>query len=302
VVPVMEQNARRKGRRKKPPTATDIIAEIVGQSEKKPPLLSPTWPKSEFDKLCDEYGGPADLGTAVEKSVFRACCTEFPLSKVLPTFRQFTKDEVSARRHWPWAAFAINQYKYEINERAKYTNELSPKKICELLGQVGGAAHDLIAALATLQSLAFRLHDHSAPGRRGHLSWLNYFISQALADNVSNELTSDLVTLDFKKLDFIKRLAQVEAVARRAVDRVDKDLLGRERGQLNPALPNFVWRCGIIWKSMTGRKPSTRRVERPDGDDPKFVTFIKGLANIGNVKEPSRKEIETALQNLSATD
>jgi hypothetical protein len=53
---------------------------------------------------------------------------------------------------------------------------------------------------------------------------------------------------------------------------------------------------------MTGRKPSTRRVERLDGDDPKFVTFIKGLANIVNVKEPSRKEIETALRNLSATD
>jgi hypothetical protein len=217
MVLTMRKDARRKRQHEKATTVTEIVAEIVGRrSPKDPPLLGPSWPKSQFDKLCDEYGGPADLGARVEKSVFQACCSEFPPGKVLPILRQFIKDEVSARRHWPWAAFAIKQYKYEINERAKYTDELSPKKICELLGQVEGAAHDLVAALATLQSLAFRLHDHSAPGRRGHLSWLNYFISQALADNVSNELTSDLVTLDFKKLDFIKRLAQVEAVARRA--------------------------------------------------------------------------------------
>jgi hypothetical protein len=298
----MKQDARRQGRRKKTPTATELLAEIVGQPQKEPPLFGPSWPKSQFDKLCDECGSPADLGVAVEKSVFQACCTVFPLGKVLPTLRQFTKDEISARRHWPWAAFAIDQYNYEIKERAKYTDELSPKKIGELLGQIEGAAHDLTAALATLQSLAFRLHDHSAPRRRGHLSWLNYFISQALADKVSNEVTGDLVTVDFKKFEFIKRLAQVEAVAKRAVDCVDKDLLVRERGQLNPALPNFVWRCGIIWKSMTGRKPSTRRVERLDGDDPQFVSFIKGLASVGNAEEPSRREIETALQNLSATD
>jgi hypothetical protein len=171
-----------------------------------------------------------------------------------------------------------------------------------LLGQVETAAHNLISALATLQNLSFRLHEHSAPSRRGHLLWLNQFISQALSDNVSNEVTGDFVTANFKKLEFIKRLAQVEAAANRAIDRLDKNLLERKRGQPNPALPNFVWRSGIIWTSMTGRKPSTRRVERLDSDDPKFVIFVKELAKIGNSIEPSRKEIETALRKLRATD
>ena len=238
------------------------------------------------------------MGAAVENSVFKACCNEFPLGKVLPTLRQFTTDEISAQRHWPWAAFAIDQYNYEIKERAKYTDELSPKQIHELLEQIEGAAHNLTAALTTLQALAFRLLDSSAPWRRAHLSWLNYFISQALADNVSNEVTGDLVTIDFKKLKFIKRLAQVEAVAKVAIDRVDKDLLERKRGQSNPALPNFAWRCGEIWKSMTGRKPSANKAERrgADSNNPDFVIFMRTLAKIGNAMVPSRREIETALK------
>jgi hypothetical protein len=164
------------------------------------------------------------------------------------------------------------------------------------------AAHNLTSALATLQNLAFRLDEPSAPSRRGHLSWLNYFISQALADIIANEVTRDPVTIDFKKLEFIRRLAQVEAAAKVVVERVDKELLERKRGQSNPALPNFVWRCGQIWQSMTGRKPSTRRVETIEGDDPKFVKLVKALAKIGNAHEPSRKEIETALRNRRAAD
>jgi hypothetical protein len=299
----MDKDAKRTKRRTKVPTATEILTEIAGQRpQNEPPLFGPNWPKSEFDKLCDEYGGPADLGVKIDKNTFQRYCRDFTLPQILPVLRRFTDDEISARRHWPWAAFAIGQYNFEIEERAKYMDELSPKKICQLLRQIEATAHNLISAITTLQTISFRLHDHSSPMRRGHLLWLNYFISQALNDNVSNEVTGDFVTLDLKKLEFIKRLAQVEAVATRAIDRVDKDLLERERGQPNPALPNFVRRCGQIWQSMTGRKPSTRRVETIEGDDPKFVKLVKTLANIGNAPEPSRKEIETALRNRRATD
>jgi hypothetical protein len=299
----MDKDTKRARRRAKVGTATEIIAEIVGQrSQNEPPLQGPSWPKSEFDKLCEQDGGPANLGVTVDEHTFRRCCTQFPLPLVLPILLRFTPDEILARRHWPWAAFAINQYNFEINERARYTDELSPKKICELIAQIERAAHDLGSALGTLQSLALRLHEHSAPRLRGYLSWLDYFISQALADNISDEVTGDLVTVDFRKLEFIKRLAQIEGAAKVAAKRVDKDLLERKRGQTNPALPKFVWRCGEIWQSMTGRKPSIRRIETRDGDDPKFVRFMKGLAQVGNAEEPSRREIEIALKNLRATD
>jgi hypothetical protein len=298
----MKDDPRRIRRRGKTPTATELIAEIVGQTQKEPPLLGPNWPKSDFDKLCAEHGGPADFGVTVETNDFRRCCGEYPLGQVLPILRRFTDDEISARRHWPWAAFAINQYNFEIRERAKYKDELKPREILDLLAQIEHAAHDLSSALARLQNLAFRLHEHSAPALRGHLRWLNYYISQPLAGYISNKVTDDFVAVDLQKLDFIKRLAQVEAAATVASKRVDKDLLKRRRGQSNPALRNFVCRSGKIWTSMTGRKPSTRRVERIDGDDPKFVIFVTELAKIGNAAEPSRKEIEIALRNLRATD
>jgi len=298
----MKDDPRRKRRRGKAPTATEVIAEIVGQTQKEPPLLGPNWPKSDFDKLCAEHGGPADFGVTVETNDFRRCCREYPLGQVLPILRRFTDDEISARRHWPWAAFAIDQYNFEIRERAKYKDELKPREILDLLAQIEHAAHDLSSALARLQNRAFRLHEHSAPALRGHLRWLNYYISQPLAGYISNKVTDDFVAVDLQKLDFIKRLAQVEAAANVAVKRVDKALLKRRRGQSNPALRNFVRRSGEIWTRMTGRKPSTRRVERIDSDDPKFVIFVQELAKIGNAAEPSRKEIEIALRNLSATD
>jgi hypothetical protein len=288
-------------RHDKPPrqrsSVADVIAEIKGETPKAPTLKDLPPPKSQLDKLYEELGGPADLGSAVDKNSFRRCCGEYSLVTVLPILRQFAKDETSARRHWPWAAYAINQYKFDIKELAKYRDEPRPKEIRDLVAQIRRASHDLSSALAKLQTLSFRLHDHTSPLRRGHLTWLNYVISQALADKISNEVIGDFVTIDLKKLEFIKHLAQLEAAAKVAAKRVDRDLLERTAGQPNPALPRFVWRGSEIWKSMTGRRPSTNKVARKSGDsDPDFVIFIQGLAKIGNAPAPSRKEVETALK------
>jgi hypothetical protein len=110
----MKKNVGHKKLREKTPSVTEMIAEIVEQSPKKLPLLRPNWPKSQFDKLCAEHGGPAELGSTVSKSDLQRCCREFPLGQVLPILTRFTKDEISAQRHWPWAAFAVGQYNFEI--------------------------------------------------------------------------------------------------------------------------------------------------------------------------------------------
>ena len=117
--------------------------------------LGPNWPKSDFDKLCAEHGGPADLGITVEKNIFRGCCGKFPLARVLPILLQFATDETTARRHWPWAAFAIDQYHFEIKERDKYKDELKPKEIHELIKEIQRDAHDLRSALTRLQTSRF---------------------------------------------------------------------------------------------------------------------------------------------------
>jgi hypothetical protein len=98
-------------------------------------------------------------------------------------------------------------------------------------------------------------------------------------------------------MDFLKVLANVEASAKAA--RVDRVLLERERGQSDPPLPNFVLRCGMIWKGLTGRKPSANKVS---GGDPKFVVFVQKLASIGGVPPPSRNKVATSLKSARTCD
>ena len=59
-------------------------------------------------------------------------------------------------------------------------------------------------------------------------------------------------------MDFLKVLANVEASAKAA--RVDRVLLERERGQLDPALPNFRT---SLWGDLEG--PDWTEAEREQG-------------------------------------
>jgi hypothetical protein len=264
-----------------------------------PPSLSSI--KSEFEKLCDELGGPADIGVKVKKIHHEHSCKEYPSRLVLPTLLRFQSDENSARRHWPWAAFAVSQYAFERRERAKYTDELKPKEVSELLCQIGKAAHDLSSGLCTLQSMANRLADPTAKLRRAHLAWLDAFLSQAVGGRISNDVNGDgkqMLSDHFEKMNLLARLAAIEIASKEAMKRVDPTLLKRERGQVDPALPCFVFRCGGIWKSLTGRKPSAHKVHRRGGPtDPDFVVFVQGLAKLGGAPAPSRNHVATCLQN-----
>jgi len=79
--------------------------------------------KSDFKKLCDELGGPADIGVTVDPHYMELCCQAPSIDLVLPNLIRFQPDEVMARRHWPWAAVAIDQYAFEKSERRKYADE-----------------------------------------------------------------------------------------------------------------------------------------------------------------------------------
>jgi hypothetical protein len=258
---------------------------------------------SEFEKLCDELGGPADIGVKFNKRDMNRYCKDYPSRRIVPILRQYTSDESSARRLWPWAAFAIGQYNFEFKERAKYSDEPTPDEVAEMLLEIESSARNLRAGLSRLQTLSYRVKDPTALLRRPHLAWLYAIVSQAAAgvpsDDVNEEPLHQLV-VDSAKQAFVERLAMVEGAANFAGKRLDRTLLDRERDQSNPALRNFIFRCSQIWTSLTSRRPSANKVHRRDGsEDPDFVLFLQGLARVAGAPEPTRYQVTTCLRNLT---
>ncbi len=99
-----------------------------------------------------------------------------------------------------------------------------------MLSQVAKSARDLASALCRLQTFANRLPDPSATLRRAHLAWLDAFVSQAVAGRISTEVTEDgkqMVIDFFGKMDFLKRLAEIEVATKAAMKHVDPALLKR---------------------------------------------------------------------------
>jgi hypothetical protein len=258
--------------------------------------------ESDYKKLCDELGGPADIGVTIDPQYMELCCQEHPADDLLPILLRFQKDQTLARRHWPWVAFAISQYAFERSELAKYTDEPTPKEVIDMLKHINKAAHDLGFGLSRLQALSNRLAHPAATGRRAHLAWLNAFISQAIGGRVSNEVNEDaLQTLadDLTTIRLLKQLADLEDVTNAAMHRVDKTLLERERGQSDQALPRFIFCCSRVWKSLTGRRPSAEKVDRKiQPSEPDFLIFVQQLAKSVGFAPPSRHQVATSLRKI----
>ena len=264
-----------------------------------PPSLARV--RSDYKKLCDELGGPADIGVRVHNDDMEVYFRECP-EGLLPILLRFQKNEAEARRHWPWAAFAISQYGFERSARAEYTDEPKPEEILEILKQIIRSARYLGSGLSRLQRLSDRLTDPAAPLRRAHLAWLNALISAAIAGRISNDVNEDDVqglVDDAKKMRLLKQLADVEFAANVAKERVDKSLLNRERSQSDPALPNFIFGCGGIWRSLTGRKPSAAKVHRRiQPSEPDFLIFVQELAKFAGFSPPSRDQVASSLRKF----
>jgi hypothetical protein len=279
--------------------------DIQNTGPRRPPPGLP-YIKTEFDRLCDELGGPADIGVDIDKHALTPYCSEYPSKVIVPILLPYQKDEHLVRRHWPWVAFAISQYLHEKKEREKYTDEPTPEKTIELLEQIRRTTQELHSGLVQIEILSDRLTDPSAPHRRHHFAWLNAFLSQAVAGRIStevNEDTEELLAVDFGKRALLTRLTEIVEAAELAGKAVDKNFLKRERSQTDPALPAFVFRCGKIWTSLTERKPSANKVHNDATDDPPdFVVFVQKLAETGRARPPSRKQVHSSLRKLRTPD
>jgi hypothetical protein len=263
--------------------------------------------RTDLDRVYLELGGPAPLRGRVDRNAFARCCNEFAWGKVDPTLRRFQKDRDIAKRHWPWVAFSLSQYRFERKERQQNGVRLDPKEVISLLNDIRRSAKELVSGLARFQMYSQALGDPTAPFGKPHLRYLDQLISQAAAGDLAAEVNKDpkyMLWVFSEKMLLLKRLVGIEAVAGEAATRlVDRDLLKRKKGQADPALYHLVWRGAKIWSSLTGRVPSANRVlRRGSGEEPDFVLFIQDLVRLAGGERPSRKVVEISLGNRRTPD
>ena len=262
--------------------------------------------RTDLDRVYLELGGPAPLRGRVDRNTFARCCNEFAWGKVEPTLRRFQKDRNIAKRHWPWVAFSLSQYRFEQKERQQNGVRLDPKEVISLLNDIRRSAKELVSGLVRFQTYSQALGDPTAPFEKPHLRYLDQIISQAAAGDLAAEVNKDpihMLWVSSEKMLLLKRLVGIQAVAGEAATRlIDKDLLKRKKGQADPALHNLVWRGAEIWSSLTGRVPSPNRVHRDSGEEPDFVLFIQDLVRLAGGECPSRKVVEISLGNRRTPD
>ena len=258
---------------------------------------------TELDRVYSELGGPAPLRD-VHRFAFTTPCQKFPWKVVELALCTFQKDRDTARKHWPWAAFALDQYQFERREKEKYSSELTPAEVVGLLGGISNSARELVDRIVQLQEHANRIEDPAAKFRRAHLAYLDQLIAQAAAGHMATTVDEDpehMLLVSSAKMDFIRRLVDVEAVANEGAKRVDRNFLHRGTSQDDPALHNLVWRLAEVWTGMTRRKPTANKVHRradKDRNEPDFVQFVQDLVGlVDGAPKPSRKQIQTSLNN-----
>jgi hypothetical protein len=266
---------------------------MEGGKRRFPPSLNAV--KSEYQRFCEQHGGPIICDDSFAKIDFEHCCRQFPRRRFRPIIDRCVTDPVHGIRHWPVMAFAASQYAFLQREFSKNEAEASPAQVAKLLDDIGKSSRRLRRALVQFQEMSARLSDGTAPLAGPHLSWLDEIIAQAMAGRPAADVNEEqLASVHFARLDFLGRLGDVEAAARYAQQRLDPELLRRSRTSENRALRTLVAMAKPIWQSLTGRKPSVNKVAGERTSD--FVTFVQELAEIAGGPEPTFKQIQTGFR------
>jgi hypothetical protein len=264
---------------------------MEGKKPRFPPSLNSV--KSDYRIFCDQYGGPITCDDRFAKIDFEYCCREFPRQKFEATIGRWVTDPVHGIRHWPVMAYAAGQYAFRQREFSKYGAESSPAQVRELLDEIRKNARRLSRALVQFQETSARLSDGTAPLAVPHLSWVDEIIAQAMAGELAPEVNEErLAIVHNARIDFLRRLVDVEVAARDVRERLDPKLLRRARTSENRALRTLVAMAKPIWQSLTGRKPSVNKVAGERQSD--FVNFVQELAKIAGGPEPTFKQVQTA--------
>jgi hypothetical protein len=257
-------------------------------------------PSSEFQTLCDELGGPADV-SIVEREALDLACREFCFARTWPAFQQWEQDQSRSRRYWPWVALAAFQYKFERAEKENYDDEPTPSKLETLVAKIATDARTLLDDLTRLQTLSYRLRDPDTPNRRGHLAWIYQYIAHVLVKGPQANIDEDPAvssTAFFAMQKFYQRLIWLEVAAKEAAQHISRELLTRPTGpKTDPGLGYLVAHSMMIWEHMTGRPASVNRVAAravSHDDRPDFAIFVTNIAKLACDREPTLGQIHTA--------
>lgn len=256
--------------------------------------------KSEYRRFCNSTGGPIDIHEfeEVTKATYEGRCKDFPLIRFTPIIERWQADATTGIRHWPAMAYAVNDYRFRQKEFEGYGKPPSQSDIRELLSRIARSARELHAALTQLQAFAHQLSDGAAPRAIPHLAWIDRYIAQAAAGIVLKELVEEPTTVAivfFERTKFLERIMGVDAAATVATDRLDTALL--KRPSKTPdirGLRRLVSMTNPIWTSLTGRPPSTNKVNKSGEEIPDFVLFVREIAEIAGGPIPSFKQVVTA--------
>jgi len=177
---------------------------MEGGKRRFPPSLNAV--KSEYQRFCEQHGGPIICDDSFAKIDFEHCCRQFPRRRFRPIIDRCVTDPVHGIRHWPVMAFAASQYAFRQREFSKYGAEASPAEVRELLDDIGKSSRRLRRALVQFQEMSARLSDGTAPLAGPHLSWLDEIIAQAMAGRFAHEVSEErLASVHFARMDYGSR-------------------------------------------------------------------------------------------------
>jgi hypothetical protein len=107
---------------------------------------------TDLRRVYEEFGGPAPIRDGVDRTTLDWACEEYPLRRVLPLIKRWSKSEDTQLRHWPWIALATGQYAFERKRRSKLPDAPKPKDVESLLRKVDRDAESLAESLVRLHN------------------------------------------------------------------------------------------------------------------------------------------------------
>ena len=252
-----------------------------------------------FRRLYTELGGPVPVRGMLHWQSFRAVCNEFPFERVVPVICKWSEFEEQQLRHWPWIAFAADQYGVERTRRhLGLRKEPKPKEVEDTLRGVCHDAKSLADRLAALRAWGNSPPSPSAPRRHEHIRQLYQFLMVYGVGAYIEPFGESAFEVFLLQEQFIHRLTNLSKGAEAAEAMLDKELIGRTRSTSDDSLYMLVSRCADIWPSLTGRPASVNKVHSVGRQDaePDFVKFVRDIALLATGDEPTFSQIATAFR------
>ena len=137
---------------------------LAPRSDFQPLSKKPIQYKSEYDRLCETQGGPAEV-EGFERVNREWSCKQYRLRLFQHLITRWQTDPASGIRHWPHMAFACDQYAYRRKEFGKGEGNLSPVQVRKMLSDIERSAISLPSRLVGFK----RSPNHPTPPMVGSI-------------------------------------------------------------------------------------------------------------------------------------